>query len=49
MDRKGNMGMGYSVSNGNIVGQGEVYPGIRYTGRLVTIAWNDAAGRGRNR
>lgn len=36
MDRKGNMGMGYSVSNGNTVGQGEVYPGIRYTGRLVT-------------
>lgn len=35
MDRLGNMGMGYSVSNGNVVGQGEVYPGIRYTGRLV--------------
>ncbi len=35
MDRLGNMGMGYSVSNGNAVGSGEVYPGIRYTGRLV--------------
>jgi hypothetical protein len=36
MDRLGNMGMGYSVSNGNAVGSGEVYPGIRYTGRLVS-------------
>ncbi len=36
MDRLGNMGLGYSVSNGNVVGQGEVYPGIRYTGRLAS-------------
>lgn len=30
MDRLGNMGMGYSVSNGT-----DTFPGIRYTGRLV--------------
>jgi len=30
MDRFGNMGLGYSVSNGD-----NVYPGIRYTGRLA--------------
>ncbi|MBP6002647.1 MAG: VCBS repeat-containing protein [Pyrinomonadaceae bacterium] len=35
MDRLGNMGLGYSVSNGNAIGSGEVYPGIRYTGRLA--------------
>ncbi len=35
MDRQGNMGLGYSVSNGNAVGSGEVYPGIRFTGRLA--------------
>jgi hypothetical protein len=29
MDRKGNMGLGYSVVNGT-----DVFPGIRYTGRL---------------
>jgi len=29
MDKKGNMGLGYSVSNGI-----DVYPGIRFTGRL---------------
>ncbi|HLE51143.1 MAG TPA: hypothetical protein VI755_03740, partial [Anaerolineales bacterium] len=29
-DKKGNMGLGYSVSNGV-----DVYPGIRYTGRLA--------------
>jgi hypothetical protein len=31
MDRAGNMGLGYSVSNGTTV-----FPGMRYTGRLVT-------------
>ncbi|HMT08085.1 MAG TPA: VCBS repeat-containing protein [Pyrinomonadaceae bacterium] len=31
MDRLGNMGMGYSVSNAT-----DTFPGIRYTGRLVT-------------
>ncbi len=31
MDRMGNMGLGYSVSNGT-----DVFPGIRYTGRLAT-------------
>jgi len=36
MDRQGNMALGYSVSNGNVVGQGEVFPGIRYTGRFAT-------------
>jgi hypothetical protein len=30
MDKKGNMGLGYSVVNGT-----DVYPGIRYTGRLA--------------
>jgi hypothetical protein len=30
MDRKGNMGLGYSVVNGT-----DVFPGIRYTGRLA--------------
>jgi hypothetical protein len=30
MDKKGNMALGYSVSNGV-----DVYPGIRYTGRLA--------------
>jgi hypothetical protein len=30
MDRKGNIGLGYSVVNGT-----DVYPGIRYTGRLT--------------
>jgi hypothetical protein len=30
MDRQGNMALGYSVSNGT-----NVFPGIRYTGRLV--------------
>lgn len=30
MDKKGNMGLGYSVSNGT-----DVYPGIRFTGRLA--------------
>ncbi len=30
MDRQGNMGLGYSVVNGT-----NVYPGIRYTGRLA--------------
>ena len=30
MDKKGNMGLGYSVVNGT-----NVYPGIRYTGRLA--------------
>lgn len=30
MDKQGNMGLGYSVSNGV-----DVYPGIRYTGRLA--------------
>ena len=29
MDRNGNLGLGYSVSNGDTV-----FPGIRYTGRL---------------
>jgi hypothetical protein len=29
MDKKGNIGLGYSVSNGD-----DVYPGIRFTGRL---------------
>ena len=29
MDKKGNIGLGYSVSNGT-----DVYPGIRFTGRL---------------
>jgi hypothetical protein len=36
MDKKGNMGLGYSVVNGT-----SVYPGIRYTGRLN----GDAAGQ----
>lgn len=31
MDRQGNMGLGYSVSDGT-----SVFPGIRYTGRLVS-------------
>lgn len=31
MDRNGNMGLGYSVSNGV-----DVYPGIRYTGRMAS-------------
>src|SRR3954469_1569722 len=30
MDKKGNMGLGYSVVNGS-----DVFPGIRYTGRLA--------------
>ena len=30
MDRQGNIGLGYSVVNGV-----DVYPGIRYTGRLA--------------
>jgi hypothetical protein len=29
MDKKGNIGLGYSVSNGD-----DVFPGIRFTGRL---------------
>lgn len=36
MDKKGNMGLGYSVVNG-----ATVYPGIRYTGRLA----GDSAGQ----
>ena len=36
MDRNGNMALGYSVSNAT-----DVFPGIRYTGRLK----NDAAGQ----
>jgi hypothetical protein len=36
MDKKGNMALGYSVVNGDAPGSGtEVYPGIRYTGRLA--------------
>jgi hypothetical protein len=36
MDKNGNMALGYSVVNGNAPGSGtEVYPGIRYTGRLA--------------
>ena len=31
MDRQGNIALGYSVVNGV-----DVYPGIRYTGRLAT-------------
>jgi len=35
MDKNGNMALGYSVVNGDAPGSGtEVYPGIRYTGRL---------------
>lgn len=35
-DKKGNMALGYSVVNGDAPGSGtEVYPGIRYTGRLA--------------
>ena len=34
MDRQGNMAVGYSVSSSSL------YPGIRYTGRLVTDALN---------
>ena len=33
MDGRGNMGLGYSVVNGV-----DVFPGIRYTGRLATDA-----------
>jgi hypothetical protein len=36
MDRRGNMGLGYSVVNGT-----DVFPGIRYTGRMA----GDAAGQ----
>jgi hypothetical protein len=36
MDKNGNMAVGYSVVNGDAPGSGtEVYPGIRYTGRLA--------------
>src|SRR3989442_11796393 len=31
MDKSGNMGLGYSVSDGS-----SVFPGVRYTGRVVT-------------
>ncbi|MEO5703922.1 MAG: hypothetical protein ABIZ52_01540 [Candidatus Limnocylindrales bacterium] len=35
-DKRGNMALGYSVVNGDAPGSGtEVYPGIRYTGRLA--------------
>jgi hypothetical protein len=36
MDKKGDIALGYSVVNGDAPGSGtEVYPGIRYTGRLA--------------
>jgi hypothetical protein len=38
VDRFGNMAIGYSVSKGDLMGVPGIYPGIRYTGRLVADA-----------
>jgi uncharacterized repeat protein (TIGR01451 family) len=36
MDKAGNMALGYSVSNGSTVPATQVFPGIRYAGRLAS-------------